>query len=316
MVRFLKKLGLYILIVMLCMGVLFAAHYAVVGNQYQNNYQAALNDKIQRLESIDRPKIILVGHSNLSFGIDSARIEEAFGMPVVNLGLHAGLGNAFHERVAKLNINEGDIVVICHSDYSDDGRMEDTGLFWVAFDNNLRQLSLMGVKDMKNALLSYPDYFRASFLLWAKGEGNADAGNSYSRNAFNEYGDVVFKPEREQMNADDYFSKNECPMPGIGDACVRRLNRLNKYVCDRNASLVIAGYPVAYGEYSEYTKEDFIEFRKQLENAVDCEVISDYTDYFYPYEYFYNTYLHLTEEGTAVRTGQLISDIESWLDRV
>ena len=33
-------------------------------------------------------------------------------MQVVNLGLHGDLGNAYHEQIAKLNINEGDIVVV------------------------------------------------------------------------------------------------------------------------------------------------------------------------------------------------------------
>lgn len=58
--------------------------------QYLGNYQASLIDKVERLESIQEPKIVLIGDSNLAFGIDSERIEEAFGMPVVNMGLHGG----------------------------------------------------------------------------------------------------------------------------------------------------------------------------------------------------------------------------------
>ena len=61
--------------------------------QYLGNYQASLIDKVQRLESIHEPKIVLIGDSNLAFGIDSEKIEEAFDMPVVNMGLHGGLGN-------------------------------------------------------------------------------------------------------------------------------------------------------------------------------------------------------------------------------
>ena len=43
--------------------------------QYENGYCASLIDKVSRLESIDDPKIVLLGNSNLSFGIDSSLID-------------------------------------------------------------------------------------------------------------------------------------------------------------------------------------------------------------------------------------------------
>ena len=48
------------------------------------------------------------------------------------------------------------------------------------------------------------------------------------------------------------------------------------------------------------------------QDQLDCEIISDYPDYFYPYEYFYNSTLHLTKEGAEVRTRQMIADIKRW----
>lgn len=77
--------------------------------------------------------------------------------------------------------------------------------------------------------------------------------------------------------------------------------------------MVIAGYPIAYGEYSTFREEDFIAFKSELENVIDCEIISDYTDYFYPYDYFYDTSLHMTAEGAEIRTEQLISDLNRWM---
>ena len=99
MKRFLKKTiffsGLFILSFMIFVGI--DIFYS--GNQYLNNYQASVIDKIQRLESIKEPKIILVGNSNVAFGINSKMIEDALGMPVVNLGLHGAMGNTFHENM-------------------------------------------------------------------------------------------------------------------------------------------------------------------------------------------------------------------------
>ncbi len=54
---------------------------------YSYKYTSSLLNKMERLESIEEFKIGLIGNSNLAFGIDSAKIEEEFGMSVVNMGL-------------------------------------------------------------------------------------------------------------------------------------------------------------------------------------------------------------------------------------
>ena len=89
--------------------------FGVVAPQYSMNYNSSINEKIDRLNSIEESKIILVGNSNVAFGFDSEKIQKEIGMPVVNLGLHGGLGNYFHEQMAKENIQVGDIVVLCHT---------------------------------------------------------------------------------------------------------------------------------------------------------------------------------------------------------
>ena len=43
-------------------------------------------------------------------------------------------------------------------------------------------------------------------------------------------------------------------------------------------------------------------------------MISDFNDYRYPTSYFYNTYMHLTDEGTKARTQQLIKDLQAYMD--
>ncbi len=313
--KFLIKIFILLVIVGGCCGLISAFDYFIIGSQYEYNYQASLIDKVDRLESINEPKIILVGHSNLSFGIDSKMLEEATGMPVVNLGLHGGLGNAFHEEIAKLNINEGDIVIVCHSSFSDTDTISDTALAWITVDKNKELWKIIRNKDYPSMLKAYPDYLKNDFFLWITHKGNIDAGGCYSRNAFNEYGDVVYKPEDGQMDVEEFFKDtdtNNIVVPQIGDVCVNRLNEYNKFITDRGATMLIAGYPIAYGEYASFGKKDFEEFKKELQDRLDCEIISDYTDYFYPYDYFYNTTLHLTKEGAEIRTAQLISDIERW----
>ena len=124
MKRLVRNLGVLLCIVVVLCSLYFGIFFMSVPAQYADNYNASLIDKVDRLESIDEPKIILVGNSNLAYGINSELIEESMGMPVANLGLHGGLGNKFLERIALLGINEGDLVIICHTDYSDKNELK------------------------------------------------------------------------------------------------------------------------------------------------------------------------------------------------
>lgn len=307
------KIVLFVaLICVILLGIVDFDRY-LIGGQYKLNYQASLIDKVERLENIDEPKIILVGNSNLSFGIYSNQIEEAIGMPVVNLGLHGSLGNAFHEEIAKLSINKGDIVIVCHSNYADEDVISDPELAWITYDYNEIIWPIFRKKDYLTMLKAYPAYLRDSYSLWITKSGNREPGNGYCRSAFNQYGDVIVKDETEQMNTDEFFKTNSISVPSINDTCINRLNNLNRYCVDKGATLLVAGYPIAYGKYSEFTEKDFNAFQSELTSMLDCKVISNYSDYFFPYDYFFNTALHLNEKGAIIRTKQLIEDLENWL---
>lgn len=315
MKEFLKKLIIMQVSLIVGMGLIVLFHFCVIGSQYEYNYQASILDKVARLKALDEPKIILVGSSNLSFGIDSEIIQDKTKMPVVNLGLHGALGNEFHERIAMLDIDKGDIVVVCHTNYSDNDSIGDASLAWVTFDCHRELFPLFRQKDYYELAKSYPTFFRKAFALWISHGGNKDVMDIYSRSAFNKYGDVVYKPDYGNLDDDTLFKNRITYAPSYGDVCINRLNELNSYVNSRGASMVVAAYPIGYGKYSNFTKDDYEVFQEKLDQALDCDVISDYTEYFYPYSYFYNTNYHLTEEGTRVRSEQLAQDISDWIKK-
>ncbi len=285
---------------------LLAGYIYHVLPQYENGYNASLIDKVERLESIDGPKIVLLGHSSLTFGIDSERIEEAFGMPVVNMGLHGGNGNAFHEEMAKYNVAQGDIYIICHSDYDDDNVIQDAMTAWSSIENHLNLWKILRVNDIGTMAKAFPIYLKHCLGYHSAGTGNQDPGGLYARSAFNEYGDVALLREGNQ-----YTFEGEVVPPGIGDAAVDRINELNGYLTKRGATLLVAGYPIGNGNVTAEAAE-FEAFQEQLADRLVCPVISNYADYMFDYRYFYDTNLHLNTEGVALRTGQLISDIKRW----
>lgn len=309
MKRFLSKILLFLCLFLLSAAVMAGVDVFWVGSQHLGNYQASLLDKVERLQSLDGPKIVLVGNSNLSFGMDSSQLEAAFGMSVVNMGLHGGLGNAFHEEMCRLGVSQGDIVILCHTDYSDDDTIPDSALAWITLEKHSQLWPLIRAKDVLSMLRAYPDYFKDSLVSKLTGEPDNQASDAtcYSRSAFNLYGDIVRRPDDRYQ-----FTPGSVEVPQVNDTCTQRINALDAYLRERGAVLLIAAYPIASGAYTPDVSE-YDAFEAELRRKVSCPVISHYRDYLIPYEFFYNSCFHLSEEGADIRTKQLIQDIQNWM---
>jgi len=76
-----------------------------------NLYYSALNKKIEDQSKIKSPRILIIGGSNLVFGVNSAQLAKEVGLPVYNLGLTAELGIPFMLKMAQLLSRKGDIIL-------------------------------------------------------------------------------------------------------------------------------------------------------------------------------------------------------------
>lgn len=291
------------------LGIVILFCFRIVMPQYLNNYQAALIDKNERLCSIDGPKVVLIGNSNLVFGLDSAAIEEALGMPVVNMGMHGNLGNPFIEQAALKNVHEGDIVILSYSNFDDGDVIRNPQLAWITIENHLELYSYIRPKDWKDMIKAYPTYFRNCLNLWSQGIGNMDSGTEYSRLQFNEYGDNIY--DRPALVPETDFSLVH--IPAIGDATVDRINALDQQLKEKGATLLVAAYPTPICEYTP-DREEYVAFSDEIDDLLTCPLISRYEDYMMDKELFYNTYLHLNNQGVQVRTALLIEDLQKYLD--
>lgn len=300
---------IYICCISVVTGMFLTFFFTHISPQYTTNYQASIIDKVERLESLESPKIILVGNSNLVYGINSELIQEKMGMPVVNLGLHGGLGNRFHEEMAKLNIGEGDIVVVCHTDYADSNSLGNPELTWMTIENHQNLWKIIQKDEIGALLTGLPSYVLKASYYWITGLEDHTVINHNQRSMFNEYGDNIY-PRDERVFE---FSQGMIKVPEINDVFCNRINEFYTYCKASNADLVIAAYPIADGEYTP-AKEEYAAFQEELEQRLECAVISDFTEYMFPYDMFYNTHLHLTIEGADVRTEKLVGDLKRYLE--
>lgn len=311
MSKFIKKIFIFLSLFLLSLALVIGFDITFIKNQYLGSYQASLLDKVERLKAIQEPKIVLIGNSNVNFGVDSKEIERSLKMPVVDMGLHGGLGNSFHENMVRYGISKGDIIVIMHSNYADNDTIPDSVLALSTLEKHFHLWKVLRVKDVFSLVKAYPEYMFKALKLYLEGSpGNVSSKeSSYSREAFNEYGDIVKRYEGKYT-----FKEGSVPVPQITESTIRRLNHLNRYIRERGGTMLVAGYPIGQGEFTP-PAEVFENFEKDLRENLDCEVISKFTDYFIPYECFYDTYLHLNDEGVKLRTAQLIEDLLAWMKK-
>lgn len=270
--------------------------------QYEGTLTGSLMSKVQRLKEIDEPKIVLIGNSNLLYGIDSSMLEAEYNMPVVNMGLHGGLGNLFHERMMGLNVHEGDIYIVCHTTYWDLNELTDPVLTWVTVEEHPALWKLIEPSDLSAMYKAFPTYIKHGITHYNNGE---DLHEDTISN-INTYGDFnTYRPNGE-FSSDEFIYASP-----INDEQVERLNDWNEYLAAHGATLLVAGYPILdYENTDDYST--FAQFEDELSDRLECPCISHYEDYLFSPNYFSDYYLHLTTDGAKKRTAQLITDINNW----
>lgn len=71
-----------------------------------------IDRKVKAASVIAHPKLVLLGGSSTLFGIKASVLESELGVPVINGGLHAGLGMACILREGKKMLRPGDTVML------------------------------------------------------------------------------------------------------------------------------------------------------------------------------------------------------------
>ncbi|MBR1712213.1 MAG: hypothetical protein IJ722_02265 [Alloprevotella sp.] len=161
-----------------------------------DNYLFAYNDKLSRLEQTDTPRVILVGGSNIAFGVSSEMIEDSLHCNVVNMGLHAGLGVRYTLRDYLRFIRPGDIVVfqIEYSAFSSGGEISldlADGLLAVVGRENIRKYTLPQLCRLAKIIPNRVMKNIPKALLDRNADESSpnDSVYHYRRSGFNKWGD-------------------------------------------------------------------------------------------------------------------------------
>ncbi len=272
-----------------------------------NDYMAAIIDKHERVNSIKSPRLIFAGGSNLAFGINSEKIQSETGLPVVNMGLHAGLGLEFILEELKRSVRQGDIVYLSPEYYLDlkgDFKLKRyTGQFFPEANSYYQSNPLKdGMQEIKIHIEKTRNEIKAFRFNNPATDKNAKNEISvYSRKAFNKYGDVVAhlgQAKPEIIN--DRTALQYRYWEGI-----KVLNEFNDFA-KANKVKVFFVYPNYPQSEYEKNKKAIKGLAADLAKDLTIEIINRPEDFLYDDTLFFDTIYHLSKEGREKRTEAML----------
>jgi hypothetical protein len=277
---------------------------------------AVTNDKQQLLQRQTSPRIILIGGSNLNFGIDSAEIERRTGYHPVNMGLNVGDGLAFMLKNVEPWLRPGDVIVIA-PEYEHFGD----------FFNGKGDFLYAEVEHRPSIIKSFTvaNYFEVldkgyiiagnilRYTLQRRGDVIrqylATVDSPYRRDAFNQYGDLTKQSHQTALLKKANIFIGPADVNVSPEKISRVINRLNEFkeLCEERGVQVFYSFPPVPVEFFERHGSVIQEIAAELKGRLQFPILDTPQEMSFSLELFYDGVYHLTALGSERRTDGLIN---------
>ena len=295
-------------------------------NQKNYGYLAAFEDKLRLLKEHSEPTIIVIGGSNVAFGIDSSRLKKEFGYPIINAGLHGALGLDIYLDLVDRYARHGDIVVFMPEWAMVAGKFDPEEL-------NLQQLLRESPSAWKHYIrsnsfepksflddLALPEFAYAiqsgmkirSSQTHAKLTKVAEAPGTYSRLNFNEQGDFI---GHHKFGAVKEINNLECNFrfpPTIFKQTIDKFNAVHAKLQNRGVQLYFAYPPLPKKFYHKF-ESGICATHDRFVNELNFPVLHHPEMSKFPSHQFYDTIYHLNLKGKTNRTNLIARSLSRQL---
>ncbi len=273
------------------------------------DYLAVVAKKVELIESVQAPRIVFVGGSNLAFGLDSKKVEQEFGRRVVNMGMGFNMGLRFMLDLVEPRLGAGDLVVL----------VPEYNLFFGLLDGDERLIDVLELypdgyeyirskRQMLNLVENLPDHARSKLTRILQTMGRPAPDDCvYCPRAFNEYGDNVAHLDLPPKDvAKSEFLRNTAR--GVDHEAIAVVNVFAKKAAKRGARVVML-FPCVPRPHFELRRAAIEDLDAALRRELEIPLLSTPEDYVYPIGNFYDWVYHLNREGRELRTAKVIEQI-------
>jgi hypothetical protein len=286
--------------------------YRCINDPSRNSYLVAIKDKHRLLEHTASPKTIVIGGSNVAFGINSRLLMDSLHMPVVNMGLHIGVGLRYMLDEVMPFVNAGDIVIVSPEYECFIDRLE--GNFVLAdlvFTYPRAMLFLRSFGQGGACVKRIPFYWRKTVF----GDENAPVTDPvYCRNCFNGQGDLISHLTLPQP---DFHEKN-VPLRALGMPIdMQAVPLLNRFYADAVRKKARTFFSFTPCERSAFVTDSglILQLYSLLKKKGRMPILSGPEQMVFNKDRFYITKYHLNAQGREMRTRLLAEEVMQDLEK-
>lgn len=155
----------------------------------KTHYMYGAKIKNERLDTLASPRLVLVGGSNVAFGIESGLLEDSLRFNVQNAALHAGMGLRFILGQASERLKEGDVLVIMpeYQHFYGEAYGDDEAFPQAVIYIGLSSLKELNARQLLNLIEGAPKAVVGNVLTLLRPNSREDV---YSPLGLNCFGDV------------------------------------------------------------------------------------------------------------------------------
>lgn len=282
---------------------------------YADTYYAQLAALYEKLETAQGKRIIVLGGSNVAFGVDSAQMEQILRQcghdyTVCNFGLYAAVGTSAMLSLSQSLIREGDVVVLAIEPTSETFSSYFGATAMLKCAEDTPQMLLHLNKEQRTAVLgNYLSYLQERVEIYRTGLVPQSEG-AYAKASFDENGDMRYERAGNAMLL-GYDSAQTIDLENVWleEAFVQQLNDYIQTADKKGAQVVMSFSPMNRGALTDDSQSVVYRFFTALQTQIHCTDISDPNDYILDSGWFYDSNFHLNTAGMAVRTYQLSCDL-------
>ena len=270
------------------------------------------------IKNKNQKKIVVLGGSNVAFGIDSIEIEKELGIKAINFGCVAGIGPEILLSKIKNHVSSGDIILFCweYGLYRFKRTESNFTYLNLIFGPSTKQRSSFPIIDQIKLSLTYPtSHVRNSIEVAYNSFVNPDIYKCPW--FFDKYGNI-------RSNQEQIIEKQELINSPLS-ALMTELTITNDvkeiltefvYSCRNKNIKILSTWPNTFNN-PKYIKNKVVEKNfitiKNFWLNLDVPMIGDPKDSMLSAEFFHDTYYHLNSKGVETRTKKLIENLKPQL---
>ncbi len=319
--KFYRKLAALSVVTLLISVVVFSSVFFGIRGIYADNYQKGFVYQYRALQKADqnKPKIIVLGGSYMTFAVDSRQLGEESGMPAYTLGIHSGMGMCYILETAEKFIGKGDIVIMPFFPFTENDYGMD--LIFVSMDSEpdlffdfFRQHPLQVIKSSGAAAYTKLYGLLYSLQRYIRHKEDGSASVVYNAGAFDpDTGNLIYERTGCIAGEQDLYIKKVYEINDIDTNCYNELNEFAEFCKGKGASFYLTHAPIFEGAVIS-SDEEINLYQEELEERLPVPFLSDLREVLMPLEYIYNGAMHMNDAGKRYYTHKLYEDLSKYID--